>query len=108
MLELPPTFDLSAKQQMTGSTTTRLAGKQPQLVPSWFGGSSTLNARVQRMSVSGSRFAHRTAALLSDKEAFKFLSRCLLNQRTSLLLCIRIDHLILFYMPMASRLDLGQ
>ncbi|KAK9908624.1 hypothetical protein WJX75_000582 [Coccomyxa subellipsoidea] len=75
VLELPPTFDLSAKQQMTGSTTTRLAGKQPQLVPSWFGGSSTLNARLQRMSVSGSRFAHRTAALLSDKEAFKFLSR---------------------------------
>lgn len=75
VLELPPIFDLSRKEQMTGSKTARLAGKQPQLMPAWFGNSSGPNARLQRTSVGGVRFAWRTAALFSNSEAFQFLSR---------------------------------
>lgn len=75
MLELPPTFDLSLKQMTTASLTARLASKQPQLLPLWFGGSSAFNNGIQRPSMGGAHLAQRASALLSDDAAFKFLSR---------------------------------
>lgn len=75
MLELPPTFDLSLKQQTTASLTARLASKQPHLLPPWFGGSSAFNNGIQRPSMGGAHLAQRAAALLSDDGAFNFLSR---------------------------------
>ncbi|CAL8460804.1 g335 [Coccomyxa elongata] len=75
VLELPPTFDLSLKQMTTASLTARLASKQPQLLPLWFGGSSAFNNGIQRPSMGGAHLAQRAAALLSDDGAFNFLSR---------------------------------
>ena len=81
MLELPPTFDLSLKQMTTASLTARMASKQPQLLPLWFGGSSAFNNGIRRPSMGGAHLAQRAAALLSNDAAFKFLSRCCLVAR---------------------------
>ena len=75
VLQLPPTFDLSAKQKATVSYTAHIAQKRPHLLGSVFGGAELFKSNLARASLTGAHAHAQAASLLSNEDAIKYLTR---------------------------------
>lgn len=75
VLQLPPAFDLDARQKASASVTAHAAARRPHLLGAFFGGPDALGAALSRASLSGAQSAQRAAALLSHPDALSYLTR---------------------------------
>ena len=75
VLQLPPAFDLSARQRATASFTAHIAARRGGPRPGMFPGPELFSATLARRSLCGAQDEQQDAAFFSHGDALKHLTR---------------------------------